>query len=154
VAYTAANDAFCTQADVEGLCGRGAFTTTTKPTAQQCLDWMARIAAEVESKLADSGSTYTVLQHGSPFPATPTDPKVGRLKTLAESANALGAAAQILFMHDVKDEYGRVPSSVALFKQYAGILEAIGTEVETSQAAVVFSDEKTDGLQFLTNTEF
>ena len=152
--YTAADDAFCAQTDVEGLVGRGAFTTTTKPTAQQCLDWMARIAAEVESKLADSGSTYTVLRHGSPFPASPTDPKVARLRKLAESANAIGAAAQLLFMHGVKDDDGRVPASAALFKQYAGILESIGTEIETTQAGVVFSDDKTDGLQFLTNTEF
>jgi hypothetical protein len=154
MAYTAANDAFCAQADVEGLVGSGAFTSSTKPTAQQCLDWMARIAAEVESKLAEAGSSYTVAQHGSSFPATPTDPKVGRLKVLAESANAIGAAAQLLYMHDVKDEYGRVPSSIALFEQYAGILESIGTEVETSQSVAVFSDDKVDGLQFLTSTEF
>ena len=154
MAYTAANDAFCVQTDVEGLVGRGAFTSGTKPTAQQCLDWMARIAAEVEAKLAENGSTYTVSSHGAPFPASPTDARIYRLKVLAESANAIGAAAQLLYMHDVKDEYGNVPSSVALFKQYAGLLESIVATTEASQSTAVFSDTNTDKLQFLTDTEF
>lgn len=153
--YTAANDAFCAQTDVEGLCGRGAFTSSTVPTAQQCLDWMARVAAEVESKLAAAGSAYTVTSHGSPFPATPSDPKVYRQKVLAESANAYGAAAQLLFMHGVKDDQGNSAQATRLFEQYAGLLEAIGSEVTASPTgAVVYSEANTDDLRFLSDTKF
>lgn len=153
MAYSA-SDAFCAQADVEGLIGRGTFTSGTKPTAQQCLDWMARVAAEVEAKLAENGITYTVASHGAAFPATPTDAKTFRLKVLAESANAKGAAAIVLQMHDVKDEYGQVPSAIAMQKDYLGILETIGTIADAATLTAVYSDTNTTGLKFLSDTGF
>ena len=153
MAYTA-SDAFCAQADVEGLIGRGTFTSTTKPTAQQCLDWMARVAAEVEAKLAENGITYTVTSHGAAFPATPTDAKTFRLKVLAESANAKGAAAIVLEIHDVKDEYGRVPAAMEMKKDYLGLLEAIVTVAEGATLSAVYSDTNTTGLKFLSDTGF
>ena len=154
MAYTAANDAFCLQADVEGLAGRGAFTSGTTPTAQQVLDWMARIAAEVEAKLFENGITYTVLAHGSPFPGSPTDAKTARLKKLSESANAIGAAGMVLFIHGVKDEYGRSPEAAVLLKQYEGFLESITAVATVVASTAVFSDTNTDKLQFTSGSEF
>ena len=153
MAYSA-SDAFCAQTDVEGLIGRGTFTSTTKPTAQQCLDWMARVAAEVESKLAENGVNYTVQTHGAPFPATPTDAKTFRLKILAESANAKGAAALVLDIHDVKDEYGQVPAAIALRKEYLGLLDTIVLTAESSTLSAVFNSTDTTNLRFLSDTQF
>jgi len=153
MAYTA-NDAFCAQADVEGLIGRGAFTSTTKPSAQQCLDWMARVAAEVESRLAENGIAYTVTSHGAPFPATPTDARTFRLKVLAESANAKGAAAQVLEMHDVKDEYGRVPSAVAMREEYLALIGTITAVADAATLVAACSITDQTGLEFNSDTEF
>ena len=153
MAYTA-SDAFCAQTDVEGLIGRGTFTSTTKPTAQQCLDWMARVAAEVESKLADNGISYTVTSHGAAFPATPTDARTFRLKVLAESANAKGAAAQVLEMHDVKDEYGRVPSAIAMREEYLALLGTITTVADSATLVAACSRTDTTDLAFTSDTEF
>ena len=153
MAYTA-SDAFCAATDVEGLVGRGAFTSSTVPTAQQVLDWMARVAAEVESKLFESSLNYTVSTHGTPFPATPTDPKVFLAKVLAESANALGAAAIVLEIHGVKDSDGKSYEGKVLRDQYNEVLAALGAEVDSFSAYANVSRTNTTDLAITTTTEF
>jgi hypothetical protein len=88
-----ANDSYTTQARVESLFQRGVFTTTSIPTAQQVLDFMALRGAEITAALAKTGYAIT--------PPTIANTTVSRLCDLA---NAMLAAGDALVAHDVKDD--------------------------------------------------
>jgi len=153
MAYTDTS-AFCLQTDVEGLVQRGVFTANTKPTAQQVLDWMARYAGEIESTIAAVGSSYTVSARNNPFPGSPS-PAVARLKMLCESANALGAASQVVAMHSVLGGSGSTDAATEMFERYTKLLEELVVAASNSVAsAALVSRTDTTDLAFLTNTEF
>jgi hypothetical protein len=88
-----AGDSYTTQTRVESLVQRGTFTTASRPTAQQVLDFMALRGAEVTAALARAG--YGVS------PPTIADSTIARL---ADLANAMLAAGDAIQAHDVKDE--------------------------------------------------
>lgn len=153
MAYTA-SDAFCAQTDVESVVQRGVFDTTTKPTAQQVLDWMARYAAEVEDHLAKSGSGYTVTNRGNPFPGSPTG-TIARLKLLCEAANAIGAASQVIAMHSVLGGAGSADAAKAMYDRFVEMLKQIDVAaVIAVSGASVFSRTDTTDLAFTSDTEF
>jgi len=87
-----ANDSYTTQARVESLCQRGAFDGSSKPSAQQVLDFMALRAAEITATIAKTGYAIT--------PPAPADTTLARLCDLA---NAMLAAGDAILAHEVKD---------------------------------------------------
>lgn len=151
MAYTA-NDAFCAITDVEALVGRGAYSVSTVPTNQQVLDWMARRAAQVEARLANGGQAYTVQSRGNAFPGSPSA-VVGRLKILCEVANAHGAAADAILMHEVKLPDGVPSAAEVLLKAYEDDLKQIDLlcvdlSRDASSAVSISYTTSTEDLEF------
>lgn len=154
------DDAFCKQADVEGVAQRGVYTSITNPSAQQVVDWMGRYAAEIEARMAENGQTYTVKNRGNGFPDTTSSASVARLKVLCEAANAQGAAAEAIAMHETKSDAGDPEASKVARKEYGRLLESIIETCEqmaagTSAVAVaVCSTSGSSGLPFDDSTEW
>ena len=153
MAYTS-DDAFCIKTDVEAVVQRGAFTTDTKPTAQQVLDWMARYAGEIEQHMADAGASYTVKNRGVAFPATPTG-AVARLKILCEAANAIGAASQVIAMHSVLGGSGSDEAATAMYARFTETLKQVdAAAASATPGRSVFDRSDATDLPFTSSVEF
>lgn len=137
------NDSFCKQTDIEARLQRGTFTVSTKPTAQQVLDAMARRAAQVESALARAGQPYTVPSGANPFDATPTGLE-RRLKVMAEEANIVGACADALQMW-ISPQQGTSSEEqvVAYLRMYQASLEGLEKQARELGSAVTTTSATT-----------
>lgn len=126
------DDSYTTQTRVEAWVQRGTFTSTTKPSLQQVLDAMALRASEITSELNKNGVAASPPTGGAPLPNTSDAQKA--LKNLCDLVNALMAAGDAIFMHDVRDQAG-VERAKALWEEGTRKLEELPGIIATIYAS-------------------
>ena len=118
-------DCFTTLLNVQGLVGRGAFSTTTQPTLQIVLNLMALRAARIVGRVAELGLTISV--------STRQDGSLAM--QLADSCNMRYSAGDVIFAHDSKDQ--RPPDrTIALWAEAREDLESLISTLKATTSKI------------------
>jgi len=158
MAYTA-SDAYCAQASVEARVQRGAFGTTTIPTATQVLEFMAQRAAQIQGLLFAAGQLYTPSSGGNAFPSGSASDFQKALQRLAEAANAVLAAADVAAARSYRESGTITEEAKGLWAQgrdlaaQLDVLAKTGGVGEASEASVAANTQELDEM-FSMDTEW
>lgn len=141
-------DSFCTISGVAAYVQRGPFDTTSVPTLDQTLDFMAQRAALVAAIMAQNGAPYTPSTGSNPIPAGQTT-----LKFMCQQLNAVMASIDVVTAYEV----GEAPATSDKVKYLLEIAQTLETALvnyvmsviadEVAGSTAVATDISSGGVQ-------